>query len=478
MLLTLNIYSQEPTDCSSSVVVCGNSNVNLDVSGIGVQELNDSNTCSSQETNSIWLKVSVVSAGTLGFTLTPTSTSITEDYDFFVFGPNVSCGNIGQAIRCSTTNPAAAGQSNNLTGMNGTANDTAEGPGVDGNSFVRWLDARVGDTYFIVIDRPIGNSSFSLEWTGTAQFSDPPVNQVSVGTTIDLESCDVTAPFDDGLTEFNLDANTNSIIGSQTNVSVSYHLNESDANINANSLPTNYINTESPQNIYYRITNDTTECFDIGSFELRTSLGPDFYDIGVYSQCDDIVDGSDANGRTSFDLGAIKSDFVDDSELPNVNITFHPTSEDAVNSVRALSEVYRNSIPNQEELFVRIEDRQNPDCNSITSLSLMINPLPSATNPELIQCDEDGSANGITQFNLLEIEGSIIDNAPNVEVTYFRSISDAESNTNPINPENFQNSQNPQQIYAKVTDITTGCFRTSSIDLEVSLTSTRNTGRE
>ena len=78
------VFAQQPTNCVDAVVVCGNSSVNLDVSGIGIQELTGSNTCGSQENNSIWLQVSLVTNGTLGFTLTPGSSSITEDYDFFV----------------------------------------------------------------------------------------------------------------------------------------------------------------------------------------------------------------------------------------------------------------------------------------------------------------------------------------------------------------------------------------------------------
>lgn len=59
--------------------------------------------------------------------LTPESLSIQEDYDFWVFGPNAQCGNLGEAIRCSTTYPQAAGQANNHTGLNETSTDVSEG---------------------------------------------------------------------------------------------------------------------------------------------------------------------------------------------------------------------------------------------------------------------------------------------------------------------------------------------------------------
>ena len=130
LLNSILIFSQN--DCSDAIVVCGNDGYqNLTAIGVGIQELNGSNTCGSEENNSLWFKVTINTAGNLGFTLTPTdelgntNTDLVVDFDFFLFGPNVDCGNIGQAIRCSTTNPLAAGSSSNLTGMNTTETDTA-----------------------------------------------------------------------------------------------------------------------------------------------------------------------------------------------------------------------------------------------------------------------------------------------------------------------------------------------------------------
>ena len=63
------------------------------------------------------------------------SKDINEDYDFYIYGPNATCSNLGQSIRCSTTNPAQANQGNNLTGLNTTSTETSEGPGGNGDSF-------------------------------------------------------------------------------------------------------------------------------------------------------------------------------------------------------------------------------------------------------------------------------------------------------------------------------------------------------
>ena len=111
------IFSQTlPNDCGGYIQVCGNYDIQMDVSGPGMQEI-AWNVCESWEHNSLWLHFTVEQSGTLGFTLIPESRSIHEDYDFWIFGPDVNCGALGTAIRCSTTNPAAAGQANNHTGF-------------------------------------------------------------------------------------------------------------------------------------------------------------------------------------------------------------------------------------------------------------------------------------------------------------------------------------------------------------------------
>ena len=419
------VYGQLPNDCIEAIIACGNSNINLDVSGVGTQELNNSNTCGSNgsslgESNSVWLKVTLVTGGTLGFTLTPNSTEITEDYDFYVFGPNVTCGNIGQAIRCSSTNPQAANQGNNLTGMNSISTDTSEGPGAAGNSFVKWLDVNAGDTYFIVIDRPIGNSPFSLEWTGTATFSEPPTNEANtIGNALDFEKCDDTIPFSDGFTDFNLSDNTAPIIGSQSDVTITYHTSESDANIGINELPNTYRNISNPQTIYARITNNITECFELIDFELNINIGPNFVTPTDFVQCDNLNDGNDKNGRVIFDLSSKNDEILDGQSITDINIFYYQSLLDAENRIGALPIFYYNSKPFNEQVFARIEDATNQNCRSFTILNLIANPVPDAFDFTILQCDEDGTVDGITLFNLNEANADLTGNTAGMSTKFY-----------------------------------------------------------
>jgi gliding motility-associated-like protein len=166
LLISSVMFSQN--NCVNYILVCGNQSISLSVSGGGIQEISNSSWCFSMENNSIWLKFTAQTSGTIGFNLIPASTNINEDYDFMIFGPNVTCSNIGNPIRCSSTNPAAAGSSNNHTGLRPSSSDVTEGPGQFGDNWLSMLNVIAGESYFLLIDRPIGNAAFTLNWTGTA----------------------------------------------------------------------------------------------------------------------------------------------------------------------------------------------------------------------------------------------------------------------------------------------------------------------
>ncbi len=466
-----HLHAQQPTDCVNAITVCGDSEINLDVNGIGIQELNGLNNCASRENNSLWLKVTLVTDGTLGFTLTPESTSIIEDYDFFVFGPNQDCGSLGQAIRCSTTNPQAANQGNNLTGMNGSQTDTSEGPGANGNSFVRWLDVMAGETYYIVIDRPIGNSPFSLEWIGTAEFASPPTNEANSDLELNISECDAVAPFDDFTTNFDLTVNTNVIVGTQTNVTVTYFESETDANIDSNPITGAYTNTSNPQEVYAKITDDTTGCFEIVPFNLIVGTGANYPTPSDYILCDNANDGNANNGQTTFNLLIKNAEILGDQNEDDLNISYHESFDDAEFDRNPLPNLYYNNIAFLQEIFVRIENAENVNCFSIRSFNLIVLDTPNAFNADQVQCSDTNEG----LFNLTNSNNELTGGEPDRSTRFFSSFNDASNNTNEIgNPTNFLNTSNPQTIYVQVIDTNSECYSIAELLLRISNTSVNN----
>ena len=468
--------AQQPNDCQFAVTVCGNSDFSLDVRGIGTQELSNSNTCGSQENNSIWLQVNIASDGTLAFTLTPGSTNISEDYDFFIFGPNVDCSNIGQA-----TNPAAANQGNNLTGMNSTATETSEGPGTDGDSFVSDIDVLAGESYYIAIDRPVGNSPFSIEWTGTATFPNAPTNPLLTNPTStslsSIEICDNSAPYDDNITEFNLTTLTQDIINGESDVLVSYHKSESDANINIDALGDIFNNSASNQTIYIRIENSTTGCFIINDFDIMVSSLTNFNIPTNYEICDNDLDGDDQNGMSTFDFNIKTQEILNGIAGVNYNISYYLSQVNAENAIATLPLNYTNTAATPTEIFVRIEDMDS-GCIGFTSFNIIVDPIPIANDISILQCDEDGIPEGFTTFNIVNYLDDITNNDPNSTVELYLSLTNAENQNNMIDGSAFNNFFNPQIIYARVTNTNSGCINYSEVSLEVSTTSSNNASIE
>ncbi|PWA10856.1 T9SS type B sorting domain-containing protein [Flavobacterium laiguense] len=464
----LSITSFAQSDCSDAIIVCGNTGFEgLTVTGIGTtQELTGLNTCKSQENNSLWLKLSINTGGTLGFLLVPGSNDINEDYDFFVFGPNASCNTLGQAIRCSTTNPLAINQNNNYTGMNENETDTSEGPGGAGNSFIKWLTVAAGDSYFLVIDRPIGSSNFSLQWTGTATFNTPPTFDVPTGISMDITQCDLDGT-DDFSTAFDLTKNTPIIIGTQTDVTVTYHTQQNDALTSTNAIQnlTSFVNSINPQPLFARITNTITGCFNTSEFFIRTNANMSF-PITKSSICDDATDGNDANGKAIFDLNKVTSDVFANQNTTSFTIKYYLTQNDANTNSNALSQFFHNTIPHQQSIYIKAYSSNL--CVSTTKIDLIVNPLPQKTTAILVQCDTGLNPDGISLFNLSEANSIITNNDSNLSTSFFVNNADAVNNTNNLTT-TFNNSINPQTIIVRVTNNTTGCYSFSSLQLKVNV---------
>lgn len=372
LFFLLCLDSSAQNDCTDALTVCGNTGYQgLTATGFGIQELNNTNTCQSQENNSLWLKLPINTGGTLGFILTPSSPSIVVDFDFFVFGPSATCGNLGQAIRCSTTNPEASGAFNNHTGMNENETDTAEGPGQEGNNFVQWLTVQDGETYFLVIDRPIGSSDFSIQWTGTATFYDAAVFNNPAGLSLDINQCDDDAT-DDQKSLFDLTVNAGMLTGIQGNTLLTYHLTPNDAITGENAVlqPEAFVNTANPQEIHMRMTNTVTGCFTVESFSIEV------VNTLVAGQPQDLMlcDFKE-NGLQEFDLTV--NDALVRNGNPNTSVTYYASQQDAVNEANAITGVYQNESPYvTQTIWVRLENISGCFGSDIKQFTITVTPLP------------------------------------------------------------------------------------------------------
>lgn len=467
-LFSIKNFSQN--NCSDAIIVCGNSGFEgLTASGIGKQEISGSNSCDGEENNSIWLKLSIKTAGTLGFTLIPESSDINEDFDFFVFGPNAICGAIGQAIRCSTTNPENSNQPNNYTGMNGTSNDTSEGPGADGNCFVKWLTVAAGDSYFIVIDRPSGSSNFKLEWNGSATFNTPPTFDMPTGVALDIKQCD-TDGVEDFKSDFNLKQNDAVIIGTQNDVFVTYHTSRNDAITGEKEIknPTSFRNTTSPQSIFARIENSTTGCFNTTEFLIEINNSVNF-PKNESAICDDTSDGDDTNGLATFDLNQVTAAIFDNQDTSSFTIKYYLKKNEADTDSNELSQFFSNTTPNSQPIFIKAFDGT---CSGTKEINLIVKPVPQKIITSATQCDFGLNPDGLSLFNLNDSTDELTNSVPNLSVNYFKNKTEEQNNNSLATT--YTNTSNPETIIGRVTDSTTGCSSLSELTLNVNVTPSQN----
>ena len=101
-------------------------------------------------------------------------------------------------------------------------------------------------------------------------------------------------------------------------------------------------------------------------------------------------------------------------------------------------------------------------------LTLTVYPLPAIINTTLTQCDIGSNPDGISIFNLNEANNSLTGNNSSFSTAFYPNLANAQNNQNALNT-TYTNTSNPQQIVVKVTNLTTGCYNFSTLNLIVNV---------
>ena len=290
----------------------------------------------------------------------------------------------------------------------------------------------------------------------------------------DIELCDYDNPGDQ-IEVFDITINEAYIINGEPGVSAAYYesLENATEQIDPIANPTTYTNLElGQQTIYVRVTNDTTGCFTIVTFDIIVNPLPDIGDVPDVITCEVNTDGF-----YEFDLETITSELLGSQDPANFTVTYHETQEDADNGENALVSPYTN-LTNPQQLFVNITNNIT-SCN-ITGAGFNIEVQEGAiangdgVPAELIICDDPDTANdGFAQFSLTDLDAQILDgqDPANFTVTYYSTLQDAEASVNAL-PVSFENTSNPQTIFVRVDNDTTvddQCYDITDATLLVNL---------
>jgi gliding motility-associated-like protein len=177
--------NQPEQDACNALPLCGNSfstpysyqgtGKKIDLSGIPCDPANG-------EDNSMWMKLSVSTSGTIVFQIIPIDPL--DDYDFAVLNTtNTTCNNLSlsDVVRADFNNNENGSNPTGIVGLNMTSNLNCVQGGTTGDPFVQYINAVAGETYLIMVNdfghdaNPGPSSGFTIDFTGsTATFNQTP----------------------------------------------------------------------------------------------------------------------------------------------------------------------------------------------------------------------------------------------------------------------------------------------------------------
>ncbi|CCG52286.1 Protein of unknown function precursor; putative adhesin [Flavobacterium indicum GPTSA100-9 = DSM 17447] len=279
---------------------------------------------------------------------------------------------------------------------------------------------------------------------------------------VTLKQCDNDT---DAISDFNLNE-ANLLISNQPNLTFTYFTSSSNAQNNISPISNANQYTSSNGTVWARVENQFG-CFRVAKVNLIVSATqvPSTFVPYLIEECDDYINATDpdADGYAYFDLNTATNDPVDGilaifPSSVNLIVTYYQSQADALAEQNAIDTTtdFRNTIPNQQTIWVRIDSNLNNDCVGLGPyVTLRVNPLPDFDLPqEVVLCVDPATGAGT----------SIINAEPNTPGTYTYVWNPANSNSNPAV---FNASQNG--IYSvTVTNTATGCVRQDQIEVKIS----------
>ena len=281
---------------------------------------------------------------------------------------------------------------------------------------------------------------------------------------------------DDGLYAFDLTAQNTAILNGQnpTLYTVKYFANATDyANNVVITTPTAYTNTTAyqQQTIIAEVANNangtckSTTSFSIAVFDTPLPSLP--ADIPNLTSCDNTSVGTGADGRVIFDLTEPASTILNGQLPTQFSLSYYKDA--ALTQSIATPAAYQNVNPT-ETIYVKIVNIDNPACSAVTSFKIQVFALPVITaTVDLKQCDDD--IDGFSIFNLEEAVAKITANAANETITFFKTLIDAQNNTNLItNATSYTNQTvSNDAVYVRISNAN-ACFRNAKLNLIISTT--------
>lgn len=149
--------------------------------------------------------------------------------------------------------------------------------------------------------------------------------------------------------------------------------------------------------------------------------------------------------------------------LPQLTIGRYYTGPNGTGTLMAAGQ----SVSNTQTMYIYAASPFSPVCYDESSFDVTIVPTPVAYSVSTTQttvCDEDGTNDGTTNFNLTDLNTAILGPQTGAEFTiaYYATMADAVTQSNPIT------TTNAQTAFARVSNtLTANCFAVTQISIVV-----------
>ena len=283
-----------------------------------------------------------------------------------------------------------------------------------------------------------------------------------------LDVCD-NDNIPDNIMQIDLSQKDSEITGSDPNSFVTYHFTQLEANTGANPITLPYTNTNPSETLYVRVVNSLTGCSNSSNITLTVNITNGNTQINRNTQYIDACD-TDYDGSAIFDLTQVLNDILNGATgfLPP---TYHTSYNDAESGSNPISnpQNYSNSTPNEETIYLRLED-SSTGCYAIIPIEIHTNLLLTATLLPVngfAFCDEDDD--GMYDVYLNSLENVIANGLPNITVTFYQTQSERDNGVSPIDKSSLNpitiTEITPTTLYITIED--GSCSEVSDIILRV-----------
>jgi gliding motility-associated-like protein len=214
----------------------------------------------------------------------------------------------------------------------------------------------------------------------------------------------------------------------------------------------------SPREIYARVTNTVSNCFEITSFSIFISPKPIFKTIEPYKVC------ANEEGMGQF-LFATKDNEILSGQTAKEVLYFESEEDaDARRNPIDKESLYQNTT-NPQTIHVRIQNTEDAFCYILNSFEIEANPMPIFNNPTDEEICYTAGENGYVTFDFRTKIYEITEGASqNLEVTFHKSETDANNQRNALDYDYTNDAS--QTIYVRV-ETEDNCFEI--VDFRINL---------